>query len=86
MINNKGRLNGLKGIIKIRKIESQFLFEPSLYNIQRNDDVKHRGMKFIPKNNFFQYLNIVYETIVPYGSKGVLRHYYYRSYKYIYKI
>ena len=45
MINNKSRLNGLKGSTKVQNRESAFKYQSGLYNVQRNSDVNHRGMK-----------------------------------------
>ena len=79
ILNNKEILNGLKGIKKIQEGKSQFKYQPRIYNFQRNSDVDHRGMKMICKNKLFPSLNIINGKTFPYASKGILRHYHYRS-------
>ena len=45
ILDNKDRLNGLKVIKKIQKIESLFKYQSRFYNVQRNNDVQHKGTK-----------------------------------------
>ena len=45
IINNKEKLNGLKYRTKMQDRESLFKYQSHIYNVQRNYDVKHRGMK-----------------------------------------
>ena len=45
IINNKDRLNRLKGITKLQKRQSRFKYQSRIYNVQRKYDVDHRGMK-----------------------------------------
>ena len=53
----------------MQKIKSQFKYQSRVYNVQSNSYVNHRGIKIRWNNKIF-----------PYGSKGILRHYNYRSY------
>ena len=57
-----------------------FKYQPRFYNVQSSDDVNHRVMKFWWNNKLFPSLNVFNEKPSPYGSKDVLRYYYYRSY------
>ena len=70
MITNSEWLNILKGIRKMQKRESLFKYQSHLYNVQRNDDVKYRGMKLLWNNRLFPLLNIINGKISPYGSRG----------------
>ena len=45
ILNNKEILNGLKGITKMQKRQTQFKYQPRIYNVQKNSNVDHRGMK-----------------------------------------
>ena len=47
ILNNKDRLNLLKGSTKIQNRESLFKYQSRLLNVQKNNDVKHIGMKLI---------------------------------------
>ena len=51
----------------------------SFYNVQRNSDVDHRGIKMIWNNKLFTSLNVINGKTFPYASKGILRHYHYWS-------
>ena len=62
----------------MQKRKSQFKYQPRIYNVQRNSDVDHRGMKMICNNKLFPSLNVINGKIFPYASKGILRHYHYR--------
>ena len=44
-----------------------------------NYDVNHRSMKFRRNNKPFLSLNVLNGKTLPYASKGILRHYHYRS-------
>ena len=55
MITNNDRLNGIKGGTKIQKRESLFKYQPCLYNVKRNDDVKHKCMKLRRYNKKFHH-------------------------------
>ena len=59
--------------------ESLFKYQPSFYNIQRNNDVKHRGMKMTWNNKSFPSFNVINGKPAPYVGKVVLRHYHYSS-------
>ena len=50
-----------------------------VYNVKWNDDVNHRGMKLRWNNEVFSSLNVVNWKPAPYGSKGVIKQYNYRS-------
>ena len=63
----------------MQKRKSQFKYQPRIYNVQRNSDVDHRGMKMICNNKLFPSLNVINGKIFPYASKGILRHYHNRS-------
>ena len=43
--NNNYRLHRLKGDTKMQNRESIFKYKSCFYNVQRNNDVKHRGIK-----------------------------------------
>ena len=45
ILNNKERLNGLKGRTKMQKRQSQFKYLSRINNVQRNSYVDHRSMK-----------------------------------------
>ena len=45
ILNNKEKLNGIKGSKKMQKIKSQFKYQSCIYNVQRNYGVNHRGIK-----------------------------------------
>ena len=79
ILNNKERLNGPKGSTKMKNIESLFNYQSDIYNVQRKSDVNHRGMKMIWNNKRFPSLNVINGKTSPYISKGILRHYHYRS-------
>ena len=79
MINIKDRLNGLKGSTKMKKIESIFKYQSGFYSIQSNNDVNHRGVKLQHNNKLFPSFNAINGKSTKYRSKGVLRHYHYRS-------
>ena len=53
IINNKERLNGLKGSAKNKNRESLFKNQSLIYNVQRNSDVNYRGMKMRWNNKMF---------------------------------
>ena len=72
-------MDGLKGGTEIKNIASQFKFDIRFYNIQRSDDVKHRGINCDGTTNFFLSLNVINVNISLYRIKGVLRHYHYRA-------
>ena len=73
-------MNGLKVSTKIKNRESLVKYQYSYYNVKRNDNFKHRGMTLRRNNTLFPSLNVTNKKD-PYRSKGVLRHYHYRSYK-----
>ena len=77
ILNGKEILNGLKGITKMKKRQSQFKYQPHILNVQRNSDVDHRGTKMICNNKLFPSLNVINVKTLPYASKGILRHYHY---------
>ena len=79
IINNKGRLNGLKGSTIMKNIESLFKYQSSIYNVQSNSDVNHRGMKIRRNNKKFPSINAINSKTSPYGSKNILRYYHYQS-------
>ena len=72
-------MNVLKGSTKIQKRQSQFKYKSRIYNVQMNSDVNHRGMKIRWNNKLFPLLNVINGKILPYASKGILRHYHYQS-------
>ena len=72
-------MNGLKGSQKMQKILLKFKYQSLIYNVQRNSDVNHRGMKMIWNNKIFPSLNVINGKTLPYAIKGILRHYHYRS-------
>ena len=80
ILKNKETLNGLKCSTKIQNIESQFKYQSRIYTVQSNSDVNHRGIKMIWNNKLFPSLNVINGKTFPYGSKGILKHYHYRSY------
>ena len=75
----KERLNGLKVSSKIQKIESIFKYKLNIYNVQRNFDGNHRGIKMIWNNKLMPSLNFIKGEISQYGSKVILKHYHYQS-------
>ena len=77
--NNKGRLNGIKGRITMQNISSLLKYQSLSYIIQRNNDVKHRGMKMLCNNKLFILLNYINVKLSTYGSKGAIIHCHYRS-------
>ena len=79
IINNKERLNIIKGSTKMQKRKSQFKYQPHILNVQRNSDVDHRGTKMRRNNKLLTSLNVINCKTLPYASKGILRHYHYRS-------
>ena len=79
-LSNKEIWNGYKGSTKIQKIESLFKYQSRIYNIERNSDVNHRGMKMRCNNKRFPSLHFINSKTSPYGSKIVLRHNHYPSY------
>ena len=58
--------------------ESLFKYQSHFYNVQRNNNVKHRGMKMRRNNKLFPSLNAISGKPAPYGIKGVIIHYHYR--------
>ena len=79
IINNKERLNGLKGSTKMKNMESLFKYQSHIYNVQMNSGVNHRGVKMRWNNKLFPSLNVINVETSPYGSKGILRHNHYWS-------
>ena len=63
----------------MKKRESLFKYQSRIYNVQRKSVVDHRGMKMIWNNKLFPSLNAINGKKSPYSSKGILRHYHYRS-------
>ena len=61
----------------MKKRESLFKYQSRIYNVQRKYDVNHRGMKMRWNNKNFQSLNVINGKMLPYGSKGIIRHYNY---------
>ena len=53
ILNNIKRLNGLKGSTNMQKRQSKFKYQSLIYNVQRNSDFDHRGMKIICNNKLF---------------------------------
>ena len=53
ILNNRYRLNVLKGSTKIQKIESIFKYQSHIYNFQIKYDVNHRGLKMRWNNKLF---------------------------------
>ena len=45
ILNIKEIFNGLKGSTGMKKMQSQFKYQSRIYNVQRNSDVDHRGIK-----------------------------------------
>ena len=78
IIENKDRLNGLKSSTKMKNIYSLFKYQSHFYNIQRNDDVNHRGIKIRWNNKNFTSLNVINGKTSTYGSKVILRNFHYR--------
>ena len=64
----------------MQKIESLFKYQSHLYNFQSNNYVKHRFITLRWNKKLFPSLNVINSKSAPYISKGVLRHYHYRSY------
>ena len=62
MVNNKERLNRLKGRKNIEKREPLFKYQSRIYNVQRSSDVNHRGMKMRQNNKTFPSLNAINEN------------------------
>ena len=58
-INNKEILNGLKGSTKMQEIQSQLKYQTSIYNVERNSDVDHIGIKKRCNNKQFPSLNVI---------------------------
>ena len=56
--------NGLKGITNMQKRESLFKYQSSIYNVQKNSDVNHRGMKIRRNNKLFPSLNLINGKII----------------------
>ena len=79
ILKNKEGLNGLKCSTKIQKRESLFSYKSCIYNFQRKSDVNHKGIQMRWNNKTFPPLNVIRGEISPYGSKGIIRHYHYRS-------
>ena len=79
ILTNNDRLNGLKGITKMKNGESLFQYQSRTYNVQSKSDVNHRGMKMVWNNNHFPSIKFIIGKVLPYGSKRILIHYYYRS-------
>ena len=79
ILTNNDRLNGLKGITKMKNGESLFQYQSRFYNVQINYYVNHRGLKLRQNNKLFPSFNAVDRKSPPYGSKGVLRNSHYRS-------
>ena len=77
ILNNKDRVNLLKGSTKMQHRESLFKYQSRLNNVQRNDDVNHIGIKLRWNNKIFPLLNVINRKSAPYVIKGVLRHYNY---------
>ena len=73
IIKTKEILNGIKDSTKIQKGESLFKYKSRIYNVQRNSDVNHRGMKMIRNNKVFPSLNVINGKPSPYRSKCILR-------------
>ena len=79
ILNIKEILNVLKGSTKMQGTESLFKYQSLIYNVQRNSDVNHRVMKMRCNNKKCPSLNVIDGKTSTYGSKGVLRNYYYLS-------
>ena len=78
IINNRDRLNVLKGSTKMQNIESLFKYQSCFYSFQRNNGANHIGMKRIWNNKLFPSLNVINGKPSTNGIKGVIRHYNYR--------
>ena len=70
----KNRLNGIKGISKIQNRESLFKHQSHFYNVQRKNNVNHRGMKLLQNKKLFPLLNFINGKPAAYGSNVILRH------------
>ena len=57
IINNKDRLNGLKGCTKMQKREYLFKYQSHLYNIQSNYNFERISITMGWNNNLFPSLN-----------------------------
>ena len=68
-----------KNSTTIQQKESLFKYQSIFYNVQGNNYVMHRGMKLLWNNKLSPSLYVINIKSAPYGSKGVLRHYNYRS-------
>ena len=79
IINNKERLDVLKGSTKIQKRESIFKSQSLIYHFQSNSDDNHRGMKIICNNKTFPSLNFIDGKASTCGSEGIIRHCDYQS-------
>ena len=63
---------------KLKK-QSQFKYKSRILNVQRNSDVDHIGMNMRRNNKLFPSINVINGKTLIYASKGILRHYHYRS-------
>ena len=77
ILNNKDRLNGIKGSTKIQKIWSILKHQSHFYNVQRNSDVNHRDMKMQRNKKLFPPFNVINGKPYPYGRTVIQRHYHY---------
>ena len=79
ILNNKERLNGLKGSTKMQTRQSRFKYQSRIYNVQRKYDVDHKGMKIIWNNKLFPSLNALNGKTFPYTRNVIIIHYHYWS-------
>ena len=52
-------------------------YQSHIYNVERNYDVNHTGIKMWCNKKLIPSLNFVDGKSYPYGSKGIIRHYHY---------
>ena len=64
---------------KFQKRQSTFKYQSHIYNIHRESDVYHRGMKMRRNKKLFPWLNVINGKTSTYASKGIIIHYHYRS-------
>ena len=66
IINNKYSLNGLKGSKKMQNRSSLLKYQSRFYNVQKSNDVNHRGMKILWNNKLFPLLDVICVESSPY--------------------
>ena len=80
ILYNKEGGNELKCSTRIQKREPLFKYQSRVYNIHRESDVNHIGIKMRCRDKLSLSLNVNNDKTSTYGIKGILRHYEYRSY------